>query len=52
MHLMFFKKDKNLIANLKTNYFLLLLVIYSCLTIVSISVGKVQIYDRYKDFSK
>ena len=45
-----FKKDKNLIANLKNNYFLLLLVIYSCLTIVSISLGKVQIYDRYKDF--
>ena len=46
----FFKKDEYLISKLKNNYFLLLLVIYSCLTIVSISVGKVQIYDRYKDF--
>ena len=48
--LCFFKKDKNLIANLKNNYFLLLLIIYSGLTIISISAGKVQIYDRYKDF--
>ena len=48
--LCFFKKDEYLISKLKNNYFLLLLVIYSSLTIISISIGKVQIYDRYKDF--
>ena len=32
------------------NYFLMLLIFYSFLVIISISAGKVQIYDRYKDF--
>lgn len=45
-----FKKDRILIDKLKNNYFLMLLIVYSFLIIISISIGKVQIYDRYKDF--
>ena len=45
-----FKKDRILIEKLKNNYFLMLLIAYSFLIIISISIGKVQIYDRYKDF--
>ena len=46
----FIKKDKILINNLNKNYFFILLIIFSFLTVMSISIGKVQIYDRYKDF--
>ena len=45
-----FKKDRILVDKLKNNYFLMLLIVYSFLIIISISIGKVQIYDRYKDF--
>mgnify|MGYP001185670671 CR=1 FL=1 len=45
-----FKNDRILINKLRNNYFLMLLIFYSFLVIISISAGKVQIYDRYKDF--
>ena len=48
--LSFYLRKKNLFNFFEKNNFLFLMVLFSILIILSISLGKVQIYDRYKDF--
>ena len=48
--LSFYLKKDNPFKYLEKNNFLFLLALFSILIILSISLGKVQIYDRYKDF--
>jgi len=43
-------RKNSLLKSFEKNNFLFLLVLFSILIILSISLGKVQIYDRYKDF--
>ncbi len=50
MSIYFFKNETKFFEKYKNNSFFLLFIIFSFLTIFSIAIGKVQIYDRYKDF--